>query len=48
MDKSTKNEPYHCGRLDEKGKELKYKDCSFEEEAEIVNLPRFTKKTHLN
>jgi len=48
INKSVRNEPYYCGRLDEKGKELKYKDCCFEEEAAIVNLPRFTKETRLN
>jgi hypothetical protein len=48
MDKKARNEECYCGKTDKKGKPLKYKDCCFEREAAIVNLPRFTKETTVN
>ena len=42
IDKRERKEECYCGKTDIKGRKLKYKDCCFEKEAAIVNLPRFT------
>lgn len=42
IDKRERKTDCYCGKTDKNGDKFRYKDCCFEKDAAIVNLPRFT------
>ena len=45
INKRERSTECYCGKLDNKSNKLKYKNCCFEKDAALVNLPRFTQPT---